>query len=68
MVIFFSNDYASSGLIADPKVSKNEDDFDKNPKTQEHIRGSSIIRDTRADKPRPPPAGSYHGNYQLCKW
>lgn len=63
----FSTDHSWFGSIADPQGSKYEDEFDI-PKPQEHIRGSLIIRDTRTDKPRPPPAGVYHGNFQLCKW
>lgn len=59
---------APFGRIADPEVSLQENDFQDIPKPQERVQGSLIIRDMRSNKQRPPPAGVFHGNYQLCKW
>jgi len=59
---------APFGRIANPEGSPRGNDFQDIPKAQERIRGSLIIRDTRSNKPRPPPTGVCDGKYQLCKW
>ena len=58
----------SSGKIPNPKCLQADLDFDIDRKPQERIQGSLRIYDTRQARPRSPPLGVYHGNFQLCKW
>ena len=66
--IFISFKDVSSGKTPKNKYLKEDHDSEIGRHPQQRIQGSLKFFDIRQTRPRPPPAGVFHGNFKMCKW